>query len=218
MAAKRKTSTRQKNTEVSITQTSVFETPRSNFFNTKALTIILLVLALFALAYWKKNWFVSATVNGFPITSLELQQRLNENYRQQGLQDLIDEKIILEEASRARAISSRDETEAKYKELAQGYGGPEEFEKLLVAQGESKSGLLRRISLNLALDKMYAVEATATSKEVDEYIRVNRGLLKATTSAEQKTEAEQAIKEQKLLRVIQEKFQELKDRAVVKIF
>lgn len=216
MATKRKQS---RNIEVvSTVEYTSPEAPRSNFLNAKALTIILLVVVLGALVYWKKSWFIAATVNGSPVTSLELQQRLNHDFRQQGLQDLVDERLILQEASKNSAVPSQDELEKKYLEFSQTYGGPEEFEKLLSAQGQSKDSLLRRIKLNLALDKMYAGQATASSQEVDEYIRVNRSLLKATTSAEQRAEAEQAIKGQKLLRIVQEKFQELKDRAVIDIF
>lgn len=217
MAAKRKASTRTRAATVYETPV-VYSSPSTNFLNSKNLTIGLVVIALIALAYWKKDWFVAATVNGAPVTTIELQKRISDNYKAKELQELIDEKVILQETAKNNMTPTDSEIEAKYAEFEQQYGGPEEFANLLEMQGETKAGLTRRIRLNIALDKLYSSEATSSEQEVDEYIKVNKSLLKATTSADQRVEAEAAIKEQKLIQIIQQKFQELRDRAVIKIF
>lgn len=189
-----------------------------SFFTSRNLTYLLVLLALAALVYYKKGWFIAATVNGRPITSLELQQRLNDNYRKQGLEDLINEHIVLDEATKNHVIPSSAEVSTRYGELEQRYGGPEQFTKFLESQGQTTSYVKHLLSVNLALENLYSKEASASAKEVDEYLRVNKGKLQATDSGGQRKEAQQAIREQKLFRLIQEKFQELKDKASVKIF
>ena len=65
--------------------------------SSKATYIVILIIGLLLMAIYRKDWFVAATVNGMPIFNLELQQRLNDQYRGQTLNQMINEKIIIED-------------------------------------------------------------------------------------------------------------------------
>src|SRR3989344_8623814 len=88
-----------------------------NFRSSKKFYIIIIILGLLLLAIYKKNWFVAATVNGSPITNLELQMKLNKQFRSQTLTQLINEKIILSEAAKNNALASEAEVSKKISEI-----------------------------------------------------------------------------------------------------
>src|SRR6266542_3020795 len=57
-----------------------------NQYKTNKLTwLVVLVLGLLILGLAKRSWFIAAMVNGQPITNLELQQKLNAQFRSQAL-------------------------------------------------------------------------------------------------------------------------------------
>lgn len=194
------------------------EEPKRNFLTPKTLRWALVIFAVAALVTWKKNWFVVATINGRPITTLELQKRLNDDYKQPALEQLITEKAVLDEASKNNAIPSKEEVDTRYSEFAKDYGGVDSLNSYLAQQGQTQDYVKRYLTLMLAVEKMYASTATVSAKDIDDFVRVNRATLKASDSAGLKAEAEAAIRKQSLLRIVVEKMQELRDKAVVKMF
>ena len=61
-------------------------------------------------------------------------------------------------------------------------------------------------------------EATVSAEEVNQFISSNKNYLKATDSAGQIKEAGDSLKQQKLSQIFSQKFQDLKQKASVKIF
>src|SRR3972149_7553982 len=88
-----------------------------NFRSSKIFYIIILLAAVILLAFYKKNWFIAATVNGSPITNLELQMQLNKQFKTQTLNQLINEKIILDEAAKNNVSISDLEVNNKISEI-----------------------------------------------------------------------------------------------------
>lgn len=176
------------------------------------------VILLVVLFFLKRDWFIAATVNGNVVSNIELQQRLNEEYRSQALDQLVNEKIIFQ-AARERGVSvSADEVDQKVAELETRFGGVENLDNLLQQQGSTRESLRKQLEAQLSLEKMYASEATVSAEEVDQYIKDNKALLTSTDSDQIRAEAEKNLKEQKLFSLFSQKFQELKDAAKVTIF
>lgn len=173
---------------------------------------------LLALAIWQKEWIVAATVNGKPLIGLELFKRMSRDYRAVALDNLINEKVIMQAAQRRGAVPSDVEIEARVGELEAKYGGKEFFEQLLSQQGQTRDSVKGQVSLQLAMEKMFGNEATVTDEEVNKYLGENREFLQATDSAGQKQEAEQTLRDQKLREIFATKFNELKSNANVKIY
>lgn len=189
-----------------------------NFRSSKKFYIILLIIGLLLLAVFKKNWFVAAIINGSPITNLELQMRLNQQYHTQTLNSLINEKIILNEAAKNNAIASESEVSKKISEIETSVGGAQALDSLLVQQGQDRQSVRQQIKLQLSIEKLYANDATVSAEEVTKFIEQNKDQLRASDSAGQREEATAAIKSQKLSQIFSQKFQELRQKAKIQIF
>lgn len=176
------------------------------------------VVLLLLLAVNKKHWFVPATVNGMPILSTQVMARLYSDYRSPAVSEIADERIIMAEAKKNNALPSKEEISARMAELEAQVGGADSLNKLLTQEGTSRASLERRMTMRLALEKIYSNEATVSAEEIDEFVKTNTTQLTATDSAGQKTEAEKIIKQDKLGGIINQKFAELREKANIKIF
>ena len=189
-----------------------------NFRSSKKVYLILLIAGLLLLAIYKKNWFVAATVDSMPITNLELQMKLNDQYRAPILDQLITRKIILNEASKNNVIPNPQEVDSKLAELEASVGGKDTFDTILTQQGQTRSGIKERITIQLALTKLYDKEATVSTEEVAKFIKENSAVLQSTDSAKQQQEAYDLLKQQKISEIFNQKFQELRQKAKIVIF
>lgn len=189
-----------------------------NFRSSKKFYIILVVVGLLLLFIYKKSWFIAATVNGSPITNLELQMRLNKQFRSQTLTQMTNEKIILSEAAKNNAIVSEADVNKKISEIETQVGGPQALNGLLSQQGQTRDSIRQQIKLQLSIEKLYGNQATVSAEEVTQFIEQNKDQLQASDSAGQEKEATDSIKSQKLSQLFSQKFQELKTKAKIQIF
>lgn len=189
-----------------------------NYKKSKKFYIIILIIGVLLLAFYKKSLFIAALVNNSPITNLELQLRLNQQFRTQTLNQMINEKVILDEATKNNALPTEIEINNKISELEKSVGGAETFNNLLAQQGQSRDSIRNQIRIQLSIEKLYSKEATISGEEVDKFLETSKDQLKATDSASQRKEAEDMLKQQKLSELFSQKFQELKQKANIKIF
>lgn len=189
-----------------------------NLKSSKTRTLILIVAVILLLAIYKKNWFIAATVNGMPVTNLELQLKLNQQFRSQTLNQMINEKIIMSEVAKAGAIPTEGEINQKISQLEGNVGGKERLDNLLAQQGQTRQTLRDQIRVQLAITKLYEKEATVSADEITKFIEQNKEVLKATDSASQRKEAEDTLKQQKLSQIFSQKFQDLRQKAKIQIF
>lgn len=190
----------------------------ANLKTSKTFYLILLAVGLTLLFFFKKSWFVAALVNGTPVTNLELQTKLNQQFKTQILNQLINEKIILSEASKNMAVPSEPEINQKITELESSVGGKETLDSLLSQQGQTRASIKDQIRVQLAISKLYEKEATVSAEEVAKFVEENKEQLRATDSAQQEKEAYDTIKNQKLSQIFSQKFQELRTKAKIQIF
>lgn len=189
-----------------------------NLRSSKKLYLGLLIVGILLLGIYKKNWIIAATVNGSPISNLELQTKLNAQFKTQILTQMINEKIIMDEARKGNAIPTEIEISQKIKDLETQVGSAETLDMLLSQQGQSRSSLRDQIKVQLAISKLYINEATVSAEEIATFIETNKDQLKATDSAEQEKEATDALKQQKLSEIFTKKFQDLRTKAKIQIF
>ncbi len=198
-----------------------------NFRKSKALYILLIAAGLLLLFIYKKNWIVAAMVNGSPVTNLELQTRLNKQFRSQTLTQLINEKLILAEAAKNNATVTETDINKKISEIETQVGGAQALDSLLSQQGQNRDSIRQQIKLQLSIEKLYAQEATVSAEEVSKFIEENKqslpsydgkDQLSASESAKLEKEATDVIKSQKLTQIFSQKFQELRTKAKIQIF
>lgn len=190
----------------------------TNYRPSKRDYLILLVIGVLVLAMFKKSLFIAALVNGSPITNLELQLKLNQQFKSQILNQMINEKIILDEARKGGALPSEAEINQKITELETNVGGKDTLDTLLSQQGQTRTSLQDQIRIQIAITKLYEKEATISAEEVSKFIEENQAQLKATDSASQQLEAENILKQQKLSQIFNQKFGELRQKAKIQIF
>lgn len=189
-----------------------------NFRSSKKFYIILVIAGILLLAIFKKGWFVAALVNGSPITNLELQMKLNQQFRTQTLNQVVNEKIIIDEARKNNAMPLQAEIDQKIVELEKNVGGKETLDSLLTQQGQTRTGLVDQIRIQLSITKLYDKEATVSAEEVASFVEQNKSQMTATESAAQEKEAYDTLKNQKLSEIFSQKFQELKTKSKVQTF
>lgn len=198
-----------------------------NFRKSKIFYILLIAAGLLLLFIYKKNWIVAATVNGSPITNLELQMRLNKQFRSQTLTQLINEKIILTEAAKNNALATEEEINKKISEIEAQVGGAQGLDSLLAQQGQNRDSIRQQLRLQASIEKLYAQEATVSAEEVAKFIEENKqslpsydgkDQLSASESAKLEKEATDALKSQKLTQIFSQKFQDLRSKAKIQIF
>ena len=88
-----------------------------------------------------------AVVNGQKVTREELTKKLWWQYSAQGLTELIDEKLMLEEATRLGIKADQKELDTRFANLSAGYADKAQFEKNLASVGwttQELRDLLRR--------------------------------------------------------------------------
>lgn len=189
-----------------------------NFRKSKIFYIVLVAVALGLLVVYKKNWIIAATVNGSPISNIELQMRLNEQFKTQTLNQLINEKIILAEAAKNNVIVEGSEIDKKISEIETSVGGAQSLDAMLSQQGQNRKSIRAQIRIQTIIEKLYSKNATVSAEEVNQFIEQNKEQLRATDSASQQKEAEDAIRSQKLSQLFSQKFQEMRQKAKIQIF
>lgn len=199
-------------------QVRAFGTKITNLKSSRKFYLIILIAIILLLAVYKKSWFIAASVNGMPITNLELQMKLNQQFRTQLLNQLINEKLILDEARKINAIPADAEIDKKIADLEASVGGAQVLDSLLAQQGQTRLTLKDQIRVQLAISKLYDKEATVSASEVTKYIEQNQATMQATDSAKQQQEAYDTLKHQKISQIFTQKFQELRQKADIKIF
>lgn len=227
------TKTPDKKSSRSIVTQSTIETPGLQFsaervmsfvgnyrpiFTNRKTYLIILVLGLLLLAYYKKNWFIAATVNGSPVTNFELLFQMNAQFKEQTLSQMINEKLILQEARKNNIVITQTDINQKIADIEKSVGGPQILDSLLSQQGQTRDSVKDQMRYLLIRDKLYENEATVSTQEVQDFIDQNNSQMKATESAEQTKEATDIIKQQKIGQLFNEKFANIKKEAKINIF
>ena len=94
---------------------------------------------------------VIATVNGDKITSGDITKKLWWQYSAQGLSDIIDEKLLLEEAARLKIPYDVKEADKRFEALAAGYKDKKEFDANLKTVGWTTSDVKELIKGQLLI-------------------------------------------------------------------
>ncbi len=188
-----------------------------SFFKKKTFLIIIVAIIVLV-SFYKKDLLIAATVNGSPISNLELQLRLNQLYAKKELLQMIDEKIIKDAIRKNNITVSQDEINNKISQIEQNVGGAQTLDAMLSAQNQTRALLKDQITIQVGLEKLLAKETTISDQEVDQFMKASPDLFQSTDSAQNTQKAQDIIKQQKLSQVFDKKFEELKKAANIQIF
>ncbi len=158
--------------------------------------IALLVLALGYLGY---KWLVIAWVDGKPVTRVALYRQLESRYGNDLKEQMIAETLIADEARRRGVEVSAEELDSEYQKFVDQFGGAENIDATLQAQGIDKEEFRNQIRLQSLIKKMFSSEATVSAEEVEKYIADNQEqYAEATDAAQVNKEVTDQLSQQKL--------------------
>jgi len=164
---------------------------------------ILAIIALFALLYFKKSWFVVTWVNNRPITRFEFNHQLEQQYGKKVLESLINQKLINQEAKKQKINITDEQIQENIGKIEKSLSGQISLDDALKAQGITREQLKSDMKLQLTIEKLVSQGIEISDEEIAEYFKENKELFTATEEGKQKEEAINNLRQQK----INEKFQ-----------
>ncbi|HEX9503684.1 MAG TPA: SurA N-terminal domain-containing protein [Patescibacteria group bacterium] len=179
------------------------ETPKTNInplkkLNPKLLGIIVVVVLLGALAYYFKNLWIAATVDGHIINRLAVIKKLEKQSGKSALDALIDDQLISNEARKKKITISNDDVSKKLdtiKSQVAASGGT--LEAALTTAGMTLDDLKKQIMLQLKLEKLLGDKLNVTEEELNKYITDSKVTLPTGKEAETKDKIRNQLKSQK---------------------
>lgn len=138
------------------------------------LIILVIVIAIGVFAFIKKDWFVVATVNNQPITSVEYYQNLKAKDGSQVLNQIIQDRLINQEANKKGVTVSEADINKKVATIQKQVGGADQLKNALSSRNLSESEFRNQIKIQLLVEKLLQNEIKVSDKEVDDYIAKNQ--------------------------------------------
>ena len=164
---------------------------------------VLAVIGLLTLLYFKKSWFVVAWVNNRPITRLEFNHQLEQQYGKKVLESLINQKLINQEAKKQKINITDEQIQESIEKIEESLSGQISLDDALKAQGITREQLNSDMKLQLTIEKLVSQGIEISDEEIAGYFKENKELFTATEEGKQKEEAINNLRQQK----INEKFQ-----------
>jgi len=193
---------------------------KSKEFSRKQVWIFASIIIVLVVLYFAKGLLIAATVNGAPIGRLSVVSELEKQGGQGALDSLITKSLILNEARKRNITVSKADVDSQMKKIQteiESQGST--LDQELISQGMTRSSFSDQVKLELLLNEMVGKNATATDKEVSDYIAANKdqfpqGEIEATAREQTK----QQITQQKLQQQLQDFVQNLRKKAKIIYF
>jgi foldase protein PrsA len=189
---------------VASTPSAVSKPYRAYLKNSKVL-VIGGILLLAALLYVLRSVFVAATVNGRPVSRLELVRILERQNGKAALESLITKQLIMQEAQNQNVQIEDKEVDNEIKKIEQSVAQQgQNFEELLKAQNLTRDSLKEQIKLEKTIQKIIGKDINVSDEEVNEYIEKNKESFPPDSKVE---ELREPVREQIQQQRMSEKFQ-----------
>lgn len=203
--------------------TTTISTPSStnrlrNFSLDRRLIILVLIIGLVLLVYYKKSWFVAATVNGQPITTAQVNARMNQLYRNKTVTQMVNEAVLEQEAAKNHVVVTDKQVNDKISQTEKQYGGADSLNALLAQQGLTRADLIDQTRIQLLVEGLYSKEASPAAADIDKYMQDNKDTPEATDAATFRQTAIDQLTQQNLQNLFSQKFQQLKNAAKIQTF
>lgn len=165
-----------------------------------------------------KGLVLAAIVNGKPVFTWQLNNTLRTRYGQQTLEGIIGESLIESEAGKSGVKITKEDIQAKQKEILSSLGTEVSLADFLKFQGLTEADFNQQLKVQLTVEKLLTRGLTITETDVDNYIATNRALLTATEPAALREEAKKAIIGNTVSEKLQSWFLELRQKSNVMKF
>lgn len=167
----------------------------------RALRIAGAVIVLLAVAYFAKGLFIAATVNGSPISRMEVIHQLEKAGGKSALETLITRKLIVNEVKKQGIKVTDEEIQVEIKKVeaqVQGAGQGLTLDAVLLQRGMTRDDLKTQIVLQKQVEKLLGDKVGVTDAEVDKYIADNKINLPKAEEVADRAQIKDQIKQQKI--------------------
>lgn len=189
--------------------------PEKTKHNKTALAVIGGIIIFFLLIFAFKNFFIAATVNGEPISRLEIIKTLEEQGGQQTLESVVTKTLILQEAKNKNIQLSQEDMDGEIKKIEDSLKGQNTtLDDALAAQGMTRNDLNEDIRLQLLVQKLVEERINVTDEEVNKYVEENNDFFLETLSEEERIEqAREQLSQQQIQLQTQVLIKDLQDNS-----
>lgn len=164
---------------------------------TRMLMLVATVLLVAGL-YFLYKFLVVAWVDGRPVTRTTLYQQLEKRYGAEMKNQMVAEALIKSEASKRRIQVTDEEIEAEYQKFVLQYGGEENINAALSAQGVNPADFKDQIRMQTLIKKMFG-NVQVSDDEVKQYVEQNQDqFAEATDQAKLQADVRSELEQQKL--------------------
>lgn len=184
----------------------------------KVIAVFLLVIGFLYLLF-TKGYFISAFVNGSPIYHSSVVSELEKQAGQQVLDNLINEKIILQEAFNNEVTVPEEEIQTEVERIKQMVvSGGTDFDSFLLSQGITQETLEQNIFIRKLIEKLLADKVSVGDEEIAKYYEENKTVFGTATLEEVKGDIEESLVSEKLQTEFSAWITEKRSSANIKVF
>jgi foldase protein PrsA len=190
--------------------------PQRKLFTIKNVMLVIIVVVVISVLIFKDK-FIAATVNGQPISKMQLSGELEKRFGSQVLDSMVNEMLILSASRQKGIFITSDDIDKKTKQVEEQLKGQMSLDDALKAQGMTKDDFKKQIEIQLSIDKMFDKEATVSDKDVDDYISKNEAVAKSSSdTAALKSQVKDMLKQQKTAELFNKWFTDIRSKASIK--
>lgn len=181
---------------------------------------IVLALVILGGLYFYKSLFIAATVNGEPISRMEIIQELEKQGGKQTISGIISKTLIFQEAKKQNIAVSQAEIDEEIKKTEEQFTKQgQKLEDVLVASGLTRKGLEEQMKINKIVEKLIGKDITVSDKEVQEYLEANKESIPQNISpADLAKSVKEQLRQQKLKAKFDAWILELQNKAKINYF
>jgi foldase protein PrsA len=188
----------------------------SLLYGAMAVAVVFVIVAFL----FTRGFIVAATVNGSPISRLEVIQDLEKQGGKQALEAMVDKKLIETELAKNGVTIEAGDVDTKIKEIeAQVATQGGTLEDALASQGMTMEQLRTQLETQLKLEKLLATKVQVAGEEVDAYITENKITPPKDVSLEEvKTQVTEQLKQEKFQAEAQKWVADITEKATIKYY
>lgn len=198
------------------------ETPKANKtkgikIRVKTVVTVLVVVVIASLLYVNKGQFVVATVNGQPISRLEVLSQLEKQYASQVLQNLITQEMVKQEGQKLGIVVTDEEVQTELDKINEDFVAQgSSLEEALTLQGLKLEDVKEGFKTQLLIQKIVGENvAEVSDDETKTFIETNE-LGEATPELIAQTKEQ--LQQQKVYQESQLWLQQLRDGATINYY
>lgn len=191
-----------------------------NKLSRRQILTLLIIIAGVGFLYYFRGSFVAATVNGQPISRLSIIQELEKRQGKTALESLVTEALILQETTKQKVTIPQADIDAElssFEERLKASG--QDLNLFLASSGWTKEDLTKQIRIQKLVEKTLGDKIAVRDEDINKYIEDNKDFfLEDATIDAKKTQAKEALRQQKLSEEFQKWLADLKAKARIDYF